>query len=109
MAQLKYLNLEGLTHYNDKIEEHILDIVSGVESSSNSYTDNKIKTSVTDKLNQAGGIATLNEDGKIDFERIGNVTNILSVSSKNPKGLPSTLEDQSPKVKKLLSSKRIDN
>ena len=81
MAQLKYLNLEGLTHYNDKIEEHILDIVSGVESSSNSYTDNKIKTSVTDKLNQAGGIATLNEDGKIDSQYLPETSYELPVAS----------------------------
>ena len=71
--------------------------------------DSEFLNTITGEIGALEISATVNEDGKIDFEKIDNATNIISVSSKNPKGLPSTLEEQSPKVKKLLSSKRIDN
>lgn len=53
--------------------------------------------------------ATLDETGKIDFKKINNVNDILSIRNTTPLGLPSVEEEQPPKVKKLLPKQKTDD
>lgn len=67
--------------------------------------DSEFLNTITGEIGPLGITATLDETGKIDFKRVNNVNNILSIGNGIPLGLPSAEENQTPKVKKLVPNK----
>lgn len=67
--------------------------------------DSEFLNTITGEIGPLGITATLDETGKIDFKRVNNVNNILSIGNSIPLGLPSAEENQTPKLKKLVPNK----
>ncbi len=63
--------------------------------------DSEFLNTITGEIGPLGITATFDETGKIDFKKINNVNNILSIGNSIPLRLPSSKEDPTPKVKKL--------
>lgn len=60
---------------------------------------------ITGEIETLGINTTLDENGKIDFKRVNNVNNILSIGNSIDLGISSVEDEQSPKVKKLVPNK----
>lgn len=71
--------------------------------------DSEFLNTITGEIGSLGITALVDDTGKIDFERVNSINNILSIESNTLLGLPSSEEKQPAKIKKLRCDKKIDD
>lgn len=71
--------------------------------------DSEFLNTITGEIGSLGITALVDDTGKIDFERVNSINNILSIESNTLLGLPTSEEKQQAKIKKLLCDKKIDD
>ena len=71
--------------------------------------DSEFLNTITGEIGSLGITALVDDTGKIDFERVNSINNILSIESNTLLGLPSSEEKQQAKIKKLRCDKKIND
>ena len=71
--------------------------------------DSEFLNTITGEIGSLGITALVDDTGKIDFERVNSINNILSIESNTLLGLPTSEEKQQAKIKKLRCDKKIDD
>ena len=71
--------------------------------------DNEFLNTITGEIGSLEINVPVDDTGKIDFERVNSINNILSIESNTLLGLPTSEEKQQAKIKKLRCDKKIDD
>ncbi len=71
--------------------------------------DSEFLNTITGEIGLLGITAPVDKNGKIDFKKIGNINNVLSIENDTSLRLLSTEEEKTSKVKKLLPNQKIKN
>lgn len=71
--------------------------------------DSEFLNTITGELGSLEINALVDDTGKIDFERVNSINNILSIESNTLLGLPTSEEKQQAKIKRLRCDKKIDD
>ncbi len=71
--------------------------------------DSEFLNTITGEIGPLGITAPVDKNGKIDFKKIGNINNVLSIENDTSLRLLSTEEEKTSKVKKLLPNQKIKN
>lgn len=71
--------------------------------------DSEFLNTITGEIGSLEINALVDDTGKIDFEKVNSINNILSIENNTLLGLPTSEEKQQAKIKKLRCDKKIDD
>ena len=99
-------DLAGLDIDSNNVISNTLEEVFSIDISDE---DSEFLNTITGEIGSLEINALVDDTGKIDFERVNSINNILSIESNTLLGLPTSEEKQQAKIKKLRCDKKIDD